>query len=466
MLSSVSDLTTLVSDIVFSSIYGIPFNLLLVFISSCLLMIRLRFVNLTMLMRSFISILNPQDELDDSVKDSRITQLSSTKAFLAQAAGTLGLGSIAGAGFAIQIGGPGVIFWIIVASFLCSIIKFSEITIGRLYRYIDSSGNVHGGFFYCIRTAFSKHRRFASVIACISAAMTAILLITSSGMQINQISSIISSVPALKSESGHIHFDFLLMTSAVVLPALVVLIGGVKRISNVASILVPFMAISYVIMCILVVLKSRTNIIPSINTILAEAFKMKNSYGGVFIVAVTAIQRMVFASESGVATAAIMHANSNVKYPARQGIVAFFDCFMIALLFACGMFAILVSGADFKSGSIVGVMLLKEAFMTLGVYAGDMLKVIVFLFGVTTIISDGYNFQQASGYLYGVKHVKKYIITYIGIAWILSLYHSNLLILLCDLICFIIIIPHLLVSILLSNVVKKQILLYNNSLVK
>jgi AGCS family alanine or glycine:cation symporter len=445
-------------------IYGIPFLIIWLVGCSIYLTLQLNFINITQVGRAIKMMFSKQKQIVDGTNGEKIVQISSVTAFLSQAAGTLGIGNISGAAFALHSGGPGIVIWVVISSFFFSIIKFAEITLGKLYRHIDANGTVSGGSFYFIRDGLSKrikNKAFIKYFATTAAVITFIVPFGWSSLQINQITNVVLKGKELFDPiTQSINYDVLLTSTAIMLLVFIILIGGISRIGHVANVIVPFMAGGYIIMCICVIFTHFANFQNTVAIIIDSAFNVKTAASGIILSIVVSMQRMIFASEAGVATSSIVHANSNVKFAAQQGYVALFDCLMISLVIAFGAFAVVISGVDYTSTTNVGILLMHDAFITVHSGFSYALILVAFLFGTTTITGNGYSVQKACGYIFGTKQEKKYIIFYVVIVLALSFHPSRSLVAIADALGMLILIPNLTAVILLSGDVKKQLKIY------
>lgn len=252
----------------------------------------------------------PEDKGDTSHFQSLATALS----------GTVGTGNIAGVAFAIFLGGPASLFWMIVCAFLGMTTKFVEVTLSHKYREIDEKGFISGGPMY-----YMKNKIKAPWLAAFFAVM---VVISSFG---------IGSFPQINSISNSMFATFgidKMLTGGVLAVILgVVVLGGIKRIASVTEKLVPIMAIIYFIGALFVIVYNYENIIPSFISIFADVFTGTAATGG-FLGATFSfafnrgVNRGLFSNEAGLGSAPIAHAAARTSEPVSEGVVSLLEPFV------------------------------------------------------------------------------------------------------------------------------------------
>ena len=238
-------------------------------------------------------------------------QITHFQALMAALSGTIGLGNIAGVAIAISLGGPGTILWMWIAGLFGMATKFYECTLGTKYRVIKD-GNVYGGPMYYIKERLPK---FLKPLAFLYAFSTIFGAFGAGGMfQANQAASALSAyfnIPAL--------LTGLILAAAIA----VVIIGGIKRIGQVAGKIVPAMCIIYIIGALIICAMNISQLPDIFGLIISDAFSGNAVAGGaVGTVIIWGIRRAVFSNEAGLGSASIAHAAVKTKYPIREGFVA------------------------------------------------------------------------------------------------------------------------------------------------
>ncbi len=450
------------NDILTYKIFGLPFILIWLLSTSIFLTFKLKFINFRLFKDAVKTILYV-DKDPSRNKDKNAIQISPFTAFATQASGNLGLGNIAGAAFAVATGGPGVLFWIFLSSFFFSIIKFSEITLGHKYRVINKEGVISGGAFYFIRDGFAKKTIFGFslkktgiFLGIVSAVLTTIVIFSWSFFQLNQIVAIMTN-GQLAIVSGNLNYEVIGYSLLISVITSFVLIGGIKRLGKVADTIMPIMAGGYLLICIYIINFYSKNIIATFDLIFKEAFSSGGMFGGFSIILIIAMQRMMFATESGAGTAAMVHANSSIKRSSHQGLVAIVDCVLIATIICFGGFTILVSGIDYQNSQKVGIVLMDAVFSGVNPYFHYILIVISLLFGFTTITSNGYSIQKSIGYLFGTKKEGMFLYIFVFLMFCMSFYESAFLVKIFDILTLLMLIPNTIGVLVLSNEVVKDL---------
>ena len=380
---------------------------------------------------------------------SDVGDVSSFKALAASLSGTIGLGNIAGVAVAIQIGGPGAIFWMWITAIFGIATKFFTCTLSVMYREVDSNGDTRAGPMYVVKNGLPKYMlplayffAFFGMIGCLAA------------FQSNQIVQITKDLYF----ENFINFEYFAGIFLMVITALVIL-GGLKRIATVASWLVPFMAGLYLIAVLVAILLNFDSFIPSILLIFSEAFNVNSAIsGGIVGVIITGIRRGAFSNEAGIGTEAMIHGAAKTSHPVKQGLVAMtgpiFDTLIMCTLTAV---IILTSGVWLSSDSS-GVTLTSEAFLsTLGPIGPVILFMCVISFGLSTIFTYSYYGSSCVKFIFGEKSVKAYQFIFIAFVFIFSITSLDLALNVIDSAFAMMAIPTLIASIWLApKVVEKS----------
>ena len=336
-------------------------------------------------------------------------EISPFNALMTSLSATIGTGNIAGVATAIFLGGPGALFWMWCTALVGMATKYAEAVCAVRYREVDELGNHVGGPMYYIKNGLSKKWLWLAPAFAIFGAIAGFGI--GNTVQANSVAAVVEST-----------FGVPTLVTGVVLMVLVgaVLLGGIKRIAQVAGALVPFMAIGY-ITCGLIVLIINLGAIPqAIALIFTHAFTPTAAEGGFAGAAVWAairfgVARGIFSNEAGLGSAPIAHAAATTKSPVRQGLVAMLGTFIDTLI-VCSItgLAIVASGA-WTSGE-TGAALTSTAFeASLPGVGGYMVTVSLAIFAFTTILGWSFYGEKCVEYLFGVK-----IITPFRVLWILA----------------------------------------------
>lgn len=261
-------------------------------------------------------------------KSTDVGDASHFQALATALSGTVGTGNIAGVAFAIHLGGPAALFWMMVTAFLGMTTKFVEVTLSHKYREMDSKGHVAGGPMYYMKNALNA--RWLAVIFAIATVLSSFG--TGSLPQVNSIAN-----------AMHTSFNLNHIITGAVLSVILgfIIIGGIKRIAKVTEKLVPFMAIFYFLGALFVIIYNYENIVPSLAGIVSDIFSGSAATGG-FLGATVAfafnrgVNRGLFSNEAGQGSAPIAHAAAKAHEPVSEGMVAilepFIDTIVICML--------------------------------------------------------------------------------------------------------------------------------------
>ena len=362
-------------------------------------------------------------------EDAGEGEVSSFGALCTALSATIGTGNIVGVATAIGAGGPGALFWMILTAFFGMATKYAEGLLAVKYRVIDEENHALGGpFYYIERGMGAKWKWLAKIFAFFGICVGLFGIGTFS--QVNGISSAIMgffdpdnswtvNIPAIGTYSWTVVIASLVLSVCVAL----VLIGGIKRISSVSQVVVPFMAIIYVLLCVFLLICNFRQIPDAFMTIVYGAFNPKAVTGGVVGSVIVAIQkgvaRGIFSNESGLGSAPIAAAAAKTKEPVRQGLVSMTGTFIDTIII-CTMtgLSIVLTGA-WKQDGLEGVQVTTYAFqqglpLPNQIVAFLLMLCLVF-FAFTTILGWDYYSERCLEYLSGKndKAVKVYRWLYI-----------------------------------------------------
>lgn len=254
--------------------------------------------------------------------------VSSFQAFAIAISGRVGTGNIAGVATAIAMGGPGAIFWMWVIAFLGASSAFVESTLGQIYKEVND-GEYRGGPAYYIEKGIGK-KWYAMLFAFSTILATAIFM---PGVQSNSI--------ALSMDNA---FGVPVFYTGVVITGFMALIilGGVKRISKVAEVVIPFMAGAYILMAVVIISINITEVPGIFALIIKSAFNMEAAFSGVFGMAIAwGVKRGIYSNEAGQGTAPHAAAAAEVSHPVKQGLVQSFSVY-VDTLFVCTATALMI----------------------------------------------------------------------------------------------------------------------------
>lgn len=325
--------------------------------------------------------------------------LSPFQAVTTALAGTVGTGNIAGVTGAIFAGGPGAVFWMWVSAFFGMCTKYAEIVLAMKYRVTDANGVHKGGPMYYIEKGLGKNFKWLAVIFAILGG------VASFGIgNIAQSSEIAGAMSSL--------FGVTPLVAGIIVAAIVavVVLGGVKRIGQVTSYLVPFMAVFYIAAGVVVIALRVTEIPAAFGVIFQSAFSLKAVGGGIFGYAImlamkNGFARGVFSNEAGLGSAPIAHAASSSEEPCEQAIWGVFEVFIDTIII-CTITAltVILSGildigtVDAFGGNGAAAV---AAFNTIlpGTLGGTVIQISLLFFALSTILGWSYYGERCWGYL-------------------------------------------------------------------
>jgi AGCS family alanine or glycine:cation symporter len=360
-------------------------------------------------------------------KSHAVGEVSHFQALSAALSATVGLGNIAGVAVAVATGGPGAVFWMIVAGFVGMTSKFVECTLGQKYRIVDAKGQVSGGAMHYLRRGLAE--RGLGPLGAILSVLFAILCIGGSFgggnmFQANQSFEAVSTALGLQGPEQAEQKEFAASIYGVILAVLtgLVIIGGIRRIANAASKIVPLMCILYIVGSLTVILMNLGHVPAAFAEIFTLAFTPSAVAGGFIGALITGVRRAAFSNEAGVGSAAIAHSAAKTDYPIREGLVALLEPFIDTVI-VCTMsgLVIVISGAhelpQFR-GSGDGSALTAAAWSTVADWFPYILALVTILFAYSTLISWSYYGERCWTYLFGPKTSLIYRVIFVGFVYV------------------------------------------------
>ena len=376
-------------------------------------------------------------------------------------AATVGTGNIAGVAGAIAIGGPGAVFWMWCSALLGMCTKFAEVTLAVHFREKNREGDWVGGPMYYIKNGLGKKWQFLAVIYAVLGVLT--VFGTGNATQVNAIVTaidtalvnfnLVSSAGALKSVNLGIGIGIALLVA-------MVLVGGLKRIGNVAEKLVPFMALVYVTMALGVLVLNLNRVPGVLAMILKGAFNPAAVTGGavgsLFLCMKKGVSRGIFSNEAGLGTGSIAHACADTKKPVKQGMFGIFEVFADTIII-CTLTAmvILCSGTPVHYGAAAGAELTISGFTTTyGGWASLFTAMALCCFAFSTIIGWGLYGSRFIAFLcHSDKVVRPFFVVYSFVAILGATMDLGLLWSIADTFNGLMSIPNLIALLLLSGTV-------------
>jgi len=381
-------------------------------------------------------------------------EISHFQALSAALSATVGLGNIAGVAIAVGVGGPGAVFWMILAGILGMSSKFAECTLGQKYRIIRSDGHVSGGPMHYLRAGLDEIGlgRFGRLLAVVFAVMCIGGSFGGGNMfQANQsYAQVASALPLFSGTVGAVVFGLLLA----ILVGLVI-IGGIRRIGEVAGVLVPVMCILYMTCGLWILLTHASVLGDGLVTIVSSAFRSDAAFGGFAGVMIQGFRRAAFSNEAGTGSASIAHAAASTEEPVREGLVALLEPFIDTVV-VCTMTAlvIVVTGAYTVEEAGTGITMTSWAFETVFPWFKYVLSLIAVLFAFSTMISWSYYGEQCWVDLFGLPSILLYKAIFLVFVWLGAIFQAQAVLDFGDLMILGMAFPNILGLLLLSGKVK------------
>ena len=379
-------------------------------------------------------------------------------------AATVGTGNVAGVAGAIAIGGPGAVFWMWISALLGMCTKFAEVTLAVHFRETNAQGDLVGGPMYYIKNGLDKKWHF---LAYLFAAFGVLAVFgTGNATQVNTITTAIDS--ALSSfnilPADAVKLVNLIIGVALAIIIALILIGGIKRIGNVTSKLVPFMAIMYIVLALGVIFFHIKDVPAVFASIIEGAFHPASVTGGVvgsfFMSMKKGVSRGIFSNEAGLGTGSIAHACADTKKPVKQGFFGIFEVFVDTIII-CTMTAlvILCSGVSVNYGEAAGAELTISGFTAVyGSWVSIFTAVAMCCFAFSTIIGWGLYGSRCIEFLCKTdKVVRPFLVVYSFVAILGATVDLGLLWSIADTFNGLMSIPNLIALLLLSGTVVQLV---------
>lgn len=399
--------------------------------------------------------------------DSRNGQISSAQALAGVVAATVGLGNIAGVAIALVVGGPGAIFWMWVSALVGMATKYHEGVLAIMYRGKDDAGNPQGGPMHIITrglgpkwTPLAKFFAVAGMFGtlCIMNAnqLTEAFVSTFTTPEGLQSSGFLTSVgSAIGMENANVYKMLFGITVAAIV-ALVIL-GGIKRIARVASVMVPFMVGVYFIMVLYIILTNLGDVPGVFARIFSEAFNLRAGVGALAGIAIIGARRAALVNDAGIGTASIMHGASRNNRPVREGLIAMLgpgiDSGLVCTLTAITI--LLCVPEVQETQGVQGLSIAMTAFSRGIPYGEYLLMFIVVCFALSSMFSYSFYGSTCASYLFGTKKSRWYVYAFILSLIVFAVVPLGVAVGLCDLFYALMAIPTMITVLLLSRRVRE-----------
>lgn len=391
-------------------------------------------------------------------------ELSSFQALSATISASAGIGNVAGSAAAVSIGGPGVIFWMIIAGFFSMALKFSEVLLGVKFRNTNPDGSVSGGPMYYILVGLrgKYSQKFAPVLAKIYAVCCIFAMIGGWNLfQINAMTAQFTEVTG-GDNSFFANNGWILGTIVAVITWFTI-IGGIKAIGKFTSKVTPIMCSLYVASAFLVCLVNIHHLPETLVLIIKEAFSPKAMTGGAFACLLWGFRRAMFANESGLGTAPIAFSAVNTNKPVAQAFISMLQPFVDTVIVGVATaFVIVVSKVYLTVDGIAGIELTSKAFATICPAYPILLTVMASCFVLSTMLCGSFYGLKAWGFLFGDSRTKTRVFQVIYCLCIIagSAMNFQSIINLSDAVTLFLAVPNLIAVFALSGIVIKELRRY------
>lgn len=467
--SILSPIADKVSGIIFSSVtvHGVKIEFLtaLLIFSAVFFTIRTGFIGFWGFKHALKLITNNYKHNNPSgYQRKKKGELSSFQALSATISASAGIGNVAGSAAAVSLGGPGVIFWMVIAGLFSMALKFSEVLLGVKFRQTNPDGSVSGGPMYYILAGLRG--KYSSKIAPFLAKTYAVCCIFAmiGGWNLFQINAMTAQFTEVTGGDNSIFADNgWILGTIVALITWFTIIGGIKAIGKFTSKVTPVMCSLYVLSAFLVCLINIHHLPQTVVLILKEAFSPKAVTGGAFACMLWGFRRAMFANESGLGTAPIAFSAVNTNKPVAQAFISMLQPFVDTVIVGVATaFVIVVSKVYLTVDGIAGIELTSKAFGTICPAYPVLLTVMASCFVLSTMLCGSYYGLKAWGFLFGSskKKTRAFQVLYCTCIIAGSAMNFQSIINLSDAVTLFLAVPNLIAVFSLSNVVIKELKRY------
>lgn len=388
-----------------------------------------------------------------SSHDSGDGNISSAQALMSVVAATVGMGNIAGVAIAIAMGGPGAVFWMWVSAVVGMSTKFHEGVLAVKFRKRRSDGTHHGGPMHIITEGLGARWRWLAVTFAV-AGMFGTLCI----MNANQLAEALFSTAASAGAGGEEWLWRLGIGLGMAGIVSLVVLGGLRRIAHVASVMVPLMVVAYFLLVAYIIIARLPQLPDAVISIFEGAFRIEAGWGAVAGVAIIGARRAALVNDAGVGTASLMHSTSGNTEPVREGLVAMlgpaidsgFVCTLTALaILLCG-------GAAPDAGGVKGLAIALDAFSSVVPCGGYLLTAIVTCFALSSMFTYSFYGSTCARYLFGERRARIYTYCYILSLVVFAVVPLGVAVGLCDLFYAMMAFPTMFSLVMLRGVVREE----------
>lgn len=435
-------------------VWGKPM-LVMIFGTGVFLMIGLRFMPILNLLSAFKLLWQGRDK-NNKCKG----EISPFNALMTSLSATIGTGNITGVATAIFIGGPGALFWMWITALIGMATKYAEAVCAVHYREVDEEGRYLGGPMYYIKNGLGEKWLWLGFLFALFGVLASFGI--GNTVQANSVANAL-----------YAQFDIPLWITSIVLLVLTaaVVLGGIKRIAQVAGKLVPFMAFSYILAGLVVLITHFSHIPEAFATIIHSAFNPVAATGGfagatIMLAVQWGVARGIFSNEAGLGSAPIAHAAAKTNDPVRQGKIAMLGTFLDTIV-VCSItgLAIILTGA-WTTGAKGAALTIAAFEQTMPEMGGVIVSLAQAVFAFTTILGWSVYGERCAEYLFGIRSVIIFRVLWILAVPIGAMGDLTFIWLLADTLNALMALPNLIALLLLSPVIFKLTKDYKNKNLK
>ena len=377
---------------------------------------------------------------------------------------TIGLGNIAGVAIAVGTGGPGAIFWMVLAGFIGMTSKFVECTLAQMYRHVDVDGRVTGG-----PMRYLHHGLAEMGLKPLGAVLAVVFTILCIGGSFGGgcAFQVVQSLGVLKTQIPLLEQQSWIYGAIMVFFVGIVIIGGIRRIASTAEKIVPLMCIIYSITALAILAMKYTEIPNAFLMIFEGAFTGEGIKGGILGVMVVGIKRAAFSNEAGIGSAAIAHSAAKTEHPVREGIVALLGPFIdtVVICTMTGLVIVITGAYDiarFPAHEVLintdqGAVLTSNAFGGVVSWFPIVLAIAATFFAYSTMISWSYYGERCFTHLFGQRSSLAYKLIFLGFVFLGSVVTATNILVFSDLMILSMAFPNILGLVLLSGKVRRAL---------
>lgn len=466
--SLLSPIADKISGIIFSSvtIHGVKIEFLVVLLMTAALYftIRTRFIGFWGFKHA-IKLITKNYEHKDIVQRKKHGEVSAFQALTATISASAGIGNVAGSAAAVSIGGPGVIFWMMIAGVFSMALKFAEVLLGLKFRKVNKDGSVAGGPMYYIAAGLKNHKLLGGVAPYLAKAYAVCCIFAMIGgwnlFQINAMTTQITEVTG--GTNSFFYNQSWLLGLIVAIITYVTIIGGIKAIGKFTSKVTPVMCTLYVLSAFVICLINIGHFPHAIHLIIKEAFKPQALQGGAFACMLWGFRRAMFANEAGLGTAPIAFSAVRTNKPVAQAFIAMLQPFVDTVIVgAATAFVIVISGVYLQSSGLAGIELTSKAFATVCPFFPILLTIMASCFVLSTMLCGSYYGVKGWTFLFGDTKLttRAFQVIYCIFIVIGSAMNFKSIINLSDAFTLFLAVPNLIAVFILSDVVIKELKRY------